>query len=95
MPLLFLGGARPALSDDPHFQVDCDVAVQLHGNFVFAQPLDRVGEIELAAIELEALRGERVGDVLAGDRSVERLGLAHLAADLELDVGHPIGDGLR
>ena len=51
-------------------------------------------QLELAAIDLEALRGQRLGDVGRGDRAVQRFGLADLAGDDDLDVGQPIGDRL-
>jgi len=40
-------------------------------DLVRAQRLDRLVELDLAALDLDALRGGAVGDVARGDRAVE------------------------
>src|SRR5262249_50864017 len=82
------------LSDDSDLDVRCDLAMQLDRDVGLADLLDRLGELELAPLDLEALGGERLGDVGRRHRSVERLGLAHLAGDDDLDGGQPLGDRL-
>src|SRR6266851_6508894 len=79
-----------SFSHDADLEVRRDVAMELHRNGVVAELLDRLRELQLAAVQLEAFGGERLGDVAAGDRAVERLGLADLAGNLDLDAGHPL-----
>src|SRR3954467_8439218 len=71
-----------AFGDDAHLQIDRDLAVQLHRHVVLANPFDRFGELQLAPIELEAFRRERVRDVRARHRAIECLGFADAARDL-------------
>ena len=60
MPLFycFLGGHL-----DPDHGTDLSMHLEL--DLMGAQRLERLGEIELAAVDLDALRGEGLGD-LAG-----------------------------
>src|SRR5206468_6432886 len=83
-----------AFRHDADFEVRRDVAMELHRNGVLAELLDGLRELQLAAVQLEAFGGERIGDVAAGDRAVERLGLADLARNLDLDARHPLRHGL-
>ena len=64
------------------------------GTVDLADLLDRLGELQLAPVDVEALRGQRLGDVGRGDRAVQRLGLADSSGDDDFDAGQPRGDGL-
>ena len=68
-----------AFGDDPDRHLDDDVGMQLHRHGLLAQLLDRLAKPDLALVDVEALLGERLGDVGRRDRAVERFGLADLA----------------
>src|SRR6185436_17731052 len=69
--------------------------MQLDGEINRADSLDRLGELQLAPIDVEALLRQRLGDVGRGDRAVQRIGLADPAGDDNLDARQPVGDRLR
>ena len=52
-------------------------------------------QLDLAAIDVETLGRQRLGDVGVGHRAEQRVGLADPPRDLDLDAGEPIGDRLR
>ena len=64
------------------------------GTVELAELLDRLVQLQLAAVDLEALGGQRLGDVRRRDRAEQRLGLADLARDHDLDAGHAVGERL-
>lgn len=45
------------------FHVRADLAMKLHGDFVFADYLDRIGQRDLALVDVIALRFQCIGDV--------------------------------
>ena len=69
--------------------------MQLDGEINRADSLDRLGELQLAPIDVEALLRQRLGDVGRGDRAVQRIRLADPAGDDNLDARQPVGDRLR
>src|SRR5258706_7168113 len=62
------------------------LAVQLHGNVVLANRLQRLVESDLAAIDGEALGLKLLRDIARGDRAEEMLVLANLALEHELNL---------
>ena len=58
-----------------------DFGVEVERHRVDADGLDRVGEVDLAAGDGEAVGAQRLGDVARADRAVELAGFARLADD--------------
>ena len=54
-------------SQNLHRDVRSDFAVQADGNLEFAEALDGVAQLNLAAVDLVALRSQFRGDVRRGD----------------------------
>ena len=67
--------------DDTNRHLGRDFAMHLDGDPVLAQPLQRVGELNLAPVDLERLFEQRGRNVGAGDRSVQGIGLADPTRD--------------
>ena len=63
-------------------------------DLVRAERLDRLVELDLAALDLDAGGGGAVGDVARGDRAVELQRLGGLADEGDLEVAHLGGDSL-
>src|SRR5690606_6335776 len=57
-----------------------------------AEGLDRLVEMDLAAVDAELHRSELLGDVDRGDGAEELLLLTHLAADGHLGLGDALGE---
>ena len=85
---LGLGDQRAALGEelglvgrtgDQHADLDRDLRMEVDLDLVRAQRLDRLVELDLAALDLDACGGGAVGDVARGDRAVELQGLGGLA----------------
>src|SRR5690606_10040180 len=73
-----------------HRDGDAHLAVQLKGDFVQADQLDRSGQIDLTALDLLTIGDQRLGDVAGRHRAVELAGFGGLADDddrLALEVG--------
>ena len=60
--------------------------MQLHGNLVLADDLDRIGERDLALVDGEALGGERVGNIRGRDRAEQLIVLSGLAREFQRDA---------
>src|SRR5437867_8261713 len=84
-----------AFADDLHLHFGGEVAVQLDWDVEFTDLLDRLGQLDLAPLDLEALGRQPLRDVGRRHRAVERLGLADLARDHNLDRGQAIRHRLR
>src|ERR1051325_3447463 len=86
-------------ADGNHLDLDVrrDVAVQAHVDLVHADVLDGVIELDAALVHLDALRGERVGDLVGGDGAEEVAVIADPLLDRDLralhGVGRLLGDG--
>src|SRR5216683_2898342 len=63
-------------------------------DLVRAQGLDRLIELDLAALDLDACGGSAIGDVARGHRTVELQGLGRLADEDDLEVAHLGADAL-
>ena len=61
----------------------------LDRDLVGAERLERLLEVDLVAVDLDPAAGERVGDVLRGDRAVELAALADLDAHGQRRAGDP------
>jgi hypothetical protein len=59
---------------------------------VRAQRLDRLVELDLAALDLHTRGVGRIGNVARGDRAVELQGLGGLANEGDLEALHLVGD---
>src|ERR1700719_1737455 len=57
------------------------VAKNFYGDRIFAERLDGFLELDLALVDLEALRGERLGDVAGSDGAEQLVVLASLAGE--------------
>src|SRR5438552_8060766 len=88
--------ARRALfGDDVDGEGDVDVGVQFHRDLGRAELLERLGELGLAPVELDArLRAHRVDDVRRRDRSEQAAFLAGSGSDLDPPPGQLVGEGL-
>src|SRR5216684_9243876 len=62
------------------------VAEDSHGDGIFAEGFDGFAELDLALVELEALRGEGFGDVGGGNGAEELIVLAGLAGEAHRDA---------
>ena len=72
-----LGRQLAALGNDQRRTVDGHVGEELDGDLVAADPLDRVGQVDLAAVDADPCAfPELVGDVGRGHRAEERPGRA-------------------
>ena len=80
---------------DRHLEARGHFAVQLDRHVELAERLERLVELDLAAVDGEALGLERLGHVTGGDRAEEVVVLAHLAGELERDAGDLAGQDLR
>src|SRR4051794_6699331 len=67
---LFLFVLLCRFGDDAHLERHGDVAVELDRDLIFADALDRIGQLQLAPIEVEAFCLQRLGDVRARHRAV-------------------------
>src|SRR5438094_70321 len=85
-----------ALGHDAHLDVRRDIGVQSDRNVEVAEPFDRLRQVQLAAIDLEPLGRQRFGDVGRRDRAVQRVGLADLLGDRDIEraqaLDHRLGD---
>jgi hypothetical protein len=63
-----------------------DIAMKLYGHVEFAETLEGIVEVNLAAIDIEALGFEGRGDVGRSDRSKQVILFADLALKGELHV---------
>src|SRR6476620_10776781 len=89
-----ISGALGALGHHFHGNRDRHLPVQLHRDFHLADLLDRLGELQLALVDVEALRVQRFDDIGGSDRAVQRVGLAHFPANDHFHAGQPLGDGI-
>src|SRR3982074_945668 len=62
------------------------VAEDFYGDGIFAEGFDGFTELDLALIDLEALRGESFGDVAGGDGAEQLVVLAGLAGEAHGDA---------
>src|SRR6266542_4864635 len=85
-------GVRRFFLDDQHLDRCGHVAMQADRHGELAQVLQRFGELQLAAVDLEALAAERVDDVAGRDGAVERVLLADAAGGDDLDLPAPPGE---
>src|SRR4029077_12428022 len=69
-----------ALRLDDDRDLGRESAEHLDRDLVRAEGLERLLEVDLVAFDVDAAAGERVGDVLGGDRAVELAALADLDA---------------
>src|SRR5215472_5476004 len=74
--------SRRFLLDD-NLEMRGDVFVQFQGHSEFAEGLERLVQLDLAAVDFESLLAERLGDVTGRDRAKKLVMLA--AATLEVD----------
>src|SRR6476659_4314992 len=74
---------RSALGLDDDRHLGCQAAVDLDRDLVRPERLERLLEIDLVAVDLDAAAGQGVADVLRGDRAVELAALADLHAHRE------------
>src|SRR6185503_12589931 len=88
------GGGDLLLGDDPDLDLDRDVAGVLDVDRVLAERLDGLVEVDLLAVHLVTLGGERLLDVARGDRAEELVALADLTRDLDGHVLHGAGQRL-
>src|SRR5207253_8597637 len=73
--LLVLGRQLAALRDDERLQLDADVGEEIDGDVVAADPLDRLVELDLPAVDADLARAPDLGgDVRRRDRAEERAG---------------------
>src|ERR1700722_6482915 len=101
MPLLV--GAAASVKLDPRlfffgdgdFEFGGDVTEDFYLDGKFAKGFDRVVELDLALVDLEALGFERVGDVAVGNRAEELSVFGGLARELKLDAVERSGLLLR
>src|SRR5262245_50010837 len=70
-----------SLCDDLHRDLRVHATEQTHRHVVRARLLQVLIEVDLTAIDLEALLGQLLGDVAAGDRAVEQALLADPRTD--------------
>jgi hypothetical protein len=89
----FRWGVRPARYALTIVTFNC--AVTSRWSLTGTADSPRVRQQDLAAIDVEALLFQQVGNVAIGDRTVERVVVAHLAGDLEIERDQPIGQRLR
>jgi hypothetical protein len=68
--------------------------MQLHRHHRLTERLQRIGQQDLATIDLEALLLHDVGDIAVGHRAVKLIVLADLASDRDLDGAEPRADRL-
>src|SRR5262245_16311947 len=80
---------------DEQLEAGDDLGVELDLELVPAEVLDRLVELDLALVDLDALRLQELGDVARGDRTVEHVVLAHLAGRDEAQRGDPRGELLE
>src|SRR5579859_787033 len=64
-----------------------DVAEDFDGDGIFAEGFDGIGELDLALVDFEVLRGEAFGDVGSGDGAEHLVVLSGLAGEVQ---GHAI-----
>src|SRR6266852_5852200 len=67
------------------------VAEDFYGDGIFAEGFDGFAELHLALVDLEALRGEGLGDVARGDGTEELIVLAGLAGEAHGNAGDERG----
>ena len=83
---LLLWRQLAALGHDRDLERGGHVGKELDRDLVAADPLDRLGQVELAPVDADLLRlPELLGDVGRGDRAEERAGLAR--GDVEAQLG--------
>ena len=68
-----------------------DIAEDFDGDGIFAEGFDGIGELDLALIDLEVLRGETFGDVGGGDGAEHLVVLAGLAGEVERHAVEQLG----
>src|SRR2546428_1180571 len=94
LPFAFL--LLSAFSDDAHLDMRRAIGVQSDRNVEVAKPFDRLRQVQLTAIDLEPLGRQRFGDVGRRDRAVQRVGLADLLGDRDIEraqaFDHRLGD---
>src|SRR5438445_164229 len=88
------GAGRKLLLHDAHPDLGPDVGVDLDADLEVTQLADRLGEVHLAFVHVDAELLELALDVARRDRSVQLVFLAHLDIEGELDIGEPPGLGL-
>src|SRR6185295_3980907 len=71
---------------DSDFELRGDVAVQLDWYGRRAERLERFGELDLPAIDLETVRRQRLGEIRRRHRAVELLGVADAPRDRQLEL---------
>src|SRR3954471_23482838 len=65
------GIAAGLLGDDSDVELSVDLGMQADGNRVSSRGLDRMFQLYFAPVDHVSLAGERVGDVLRGNRAEE------------------------
>ncbi len=92
----FLRRQLAALGHDREAEGRGHVGEELDRNFEAADPLDRLGEVELAPVDPDPLAlPDPVGDVRRRDRAEERAGLAGLDVEAELGTLELLHELLR
>src|SRR5580765_1927185 len=78
------------LLDDGDLQLRGHVAVQLDRDRRLAERLQRLGQVDLAAIDVEPLHRQRLRDVGGDDRTIELFGIADAAGNRQLGLRDPL-----
>src|SRR5579864_858487 len=79
---------------DVDSDLDGDLAVEAHGDFVLAQLADGLIQLYLAAVHGEVLLLERLGDVLSSHRSKELIVFPRLLRDRHRNAGENLAQVL-
>src|SRR5215211_1962527 len=93
---LLLGRKLPALRDDERLDLDPDVLEDVDCDLVAADPLDRVGEVDLSAVDPDlASAPELVGDVGRRHRAKQRPARSGVHVEAEDGLAEGLRDLLR
>ena len=93
---LLLGRQLAALGHDEHARLDRHLREELDRNLVAADPLQRLVEVDLPAVDPDLeLVPDRVREVRLRDRPEEDARLAGLDVEAELRLAEPLRDLLR
>src|SRR4051812_33359570 len=79
----WLSNFLSCIGGDVHGNVSSDFAMQFDRDGEVAQALDRLGELNFPAVEIEAFGSEFTGDVGGGDGAEELTVFAGLAGEAE------------
>src|SRR5688572_18491121 len=86
---------RTLLLDHPHLDLGLHLGVQADGDLVDAERLDRLVQVDLLLLDVEALALALVRDVGRRHRAEELLFLAHAGGKGELDAFQTLSERLR